>query len=66
MCGGGSYKAPTPSPVPAPPTYDKVETEEDIIARDKTRKRLKGAVNTRATLLSSQDNSGSGKTLLGQ
>jgi hypothetical protein len=52
--------------VPAPPTYDKVETEEDIIARDKTRKRLKGAVNTRATLLSSQDNSGSGKTLLGQ
>ena len=65
MCGGGSPAYAAPAPVPAPPVYDRVSANEDILARDNTRKRLKGAVNTRASILS-QDNYSGGKTLLGQ
>ena len=60
MCGGKA-----PSPPPAPPVFSQVTADEDIIARDNTRKRLKGAMNTRASILS-QEYSGGGKTLLGQ
>ena len=63
MCGGG--RAPAPAPVPGPPVFSSVSVNEDILARDNTRKRLKGAVNTRSTILS-QDNYSGGKTLLGQ
>ena len=61
MCGGGA-----PKPPPAPPVYEKVSLDEDIIARDNTRKRLKGAMNTRNSILSQGINSSGGKTLLGQ
>jgi hypothetical protein len=56
-----------PPPAPAPPTYDKVETDEEIIARDKTRARLKGAMNTKESMLTQGlGTPASNKTLLGQ
>jgi hypothetical protein len=60
MCG-----AKAPKPAPAPPVYEKVSFDEDVAARDNTRKRLKGAVNTRSSILSQGGGSG-GKTMLGQ
>jgi len=66
-------KTPNIKPAPAPPTFDKAVADEDILARDNTRKRLRGAMNTRTSLLdeySSQLNQAGGetgkKTLLGQ
>ena len=55
---------PTPHPTPALPTFEEAASDEDIQARDKTRARLKGAMNTRASMLSEQSAS-SGKTFLG-
>jgi hypothetical protein len=64
MCFPSSPKAPPPAP--PPPTYDKAETNEDIIARDNTRKRLRGAMNTRESILTQGMAQTSGKTMLGQ
>ena len=61
MCGGSA-----PKPAPAPPVFDSVKADEDIIARDNTRKRLKGAMNSRSSILSQNSSPSGGKTLLGQ
>ena len=62
MCGGS---APDIKPTPAPPTIAQAATDEDVVARDNTRKRLAAAQDTRTTMLSSQTWDGK-KTFLGQ
>ena len=63
MCGGGA-----PKPPPAMPVYSQVALDEDIQARNNARRRMKGAMNTRASILSTAwpDSGVGGKTLLGQ
>jgi hypothetical protein len=46
-------------------TYGDVQTNEDVASRDKNKRRLAGAVNTRSSILS-QNPGSTGKTLLGQ
>lgn len=57
-------KAPKVETAPPPPTMEQAKTDDAVTARQDERKRLRGAMNSRTTILSEQ---GSGrKTLLGQ
>jgi hypothetical protein len=54
------------APPPGAPVYGDAGGANDIAgARQEQRKRLRGAMNTRSTMLSARDSQG-GKTLLGQ
>ena len=62
-------KAPKVETPPPPPTMEQAKTDDAAIARQDERKRLRGAMNSRTTILSEQgkNSPGSGrKTLLGQ
>ncbi|MDR1514079.1 MAG: hypothetical protein LBS45_00155 [Synergistaceae bacterium] len=63
MCFPDSPK-PVP-PAPAPPTFEQANTDEEVRARDRTRDRLKGAMNTRQSMLT-QNSPSPYKTLTGQ
>ncbi|MDR1019140.1 MAG: hypothetical protein LBL73_00145 [Synergistaceae bacterium] len=54
-----------PPPAPAPPTFETAGVDEEARARDRTRARLKGAMNTRQSMLF-QDTPSPYKTLTGQ
>ena len=64
MCIGGKtpdVQQPAPTPV-----YEQAKTDDVVTARRDERKRLKQAMNTRATMLGGSFNGGGPKTLLGQ
>ena len=60
-------KTPKVETPPPPPTMEQAKTDDVAMARQDERKRLRGAVNARTTILSEGNNNGSNrKTLLGQ
>lgn len=61
MCGLSSPKISTPPPAP---TVTDASTDNDIRARENTRRRLRGAVGTQTSMLSASGERG--KSLLGQ
>ena len=62
MCMPKAPKVETPAP---PPTVEQATPDDAVNARQDERKRLRGAVNARSTILS-EGNSNGRKTLLGQ
>jgi len=64
MCGAPSV--PKPAPVPMAPDYSQVDMDQEIQARNVTRRRAAQAMSTRASMLAGDYTGGSGKTLLGQ
>lgn len=63
MCIGG--KTPTVTPPAPTPTFEQAKTDDVVTARTDERKRLRRAMNTRATMLGDGLDGGR-KTLLGQ
>lgn len=61
MCFPKAPKVETP---PTAPTIDQAKTDDAVTARQDERKRLRGAMNSRTTILSGRDDQGR-KTLLG-
>ena len=60
----GLFSTPSVETPPPPPTLETAATDDDMKARTDIRKKMMGAVNSRSTILSQQQNSGQ-KTLLG-
>lgn len=54
-------KVETPPPTP---TYEDAQTNDDVAARDRDKRKRAGAVNSKSSILT--ESSGGGKTLLGQ
>lgn len=50
---------------PPPPTIEQAKTDDALNARDAERKRLRGAINSRTTILSGGRDDKGRKTLLG-
>ena len=65
MCFPKAPKVETPPPAP---TIDQAKTDDAVTARQDERKRLRGAMNSRTTILSegASGTSSGRKTLLGQ
>lgn len=61
MCMPKAPKVNTPPPAP---TLEQAKTDDAVTARQDERKRLKGAVNSRTSILGGRDEQGR-KTLLG-
>lgn len=61
VCMPKAPKVETPAP---PPTIEQARTDDAAIARQDERKRLRGAMNSRTTILGGRDEQGR-KTLLG-
>lgn len=66
MCFASTPKVETPPPTP---TAETASTDEDVVARQRARERLRGAQNTSSSILTMGSDSGSsggqGKTTLG-
>ena len=63
MCMPKAPKVETPAP---PPTIEQAKTDDAVVARQDERKRLRGAMNSRTTILSEGAPGSGRKTLLGQ
>ena len=63
MCMPKAPKVETPAP---PPTIEQAKTDDAAVARQDERKRLRGAMNSRTTILSEGAPGSGRKTLLGQ
>lgn len=61
MCFPKAPKVETPAP---PPKLEQAKTDDAVVARQDERKRLRGAMNSRTTILTGRDEQGR-KTLLG-
>lgn len=57
-------KAPKINTPPPPPTMEQAHTDDALTARQDERKRLRGAINSRTSILGGRDDKGR-KTLLG-
>lgn len=61
------FSSPSIKPTPPAVTYNDVTQESQGASdRERNRRRLASAVNTKSTILTQGDQSGSSKTLLGQ
>ena len=63
MCMPSAPKVETPPP---PPVMEQAKTDDVLTARQDERKKMRGAVNSRTTILSEGSGSNGRKTLLGQ